>query len=707
VDTARASALADWIARWLWLVSGALGWAVFGSLGFIRRQRGLGGNLLNGSVLLPLAAATFACLISPWPIETLRLPLLLSTRLSDPTYVTGVTELHRTTSEYLKTNPEVILLTLLTACAMLANFRNMPFGHIGIFAVFVVMAMLALRNVGMLGPVLGFLLALHGGSALRELGNWKPFLKRLAPVFSFFLASGAIALSSLFLVGMAQRFRGVGTPGAGLQRDNFNIDAAKLLADLDVQGDLMCENFGDGGVFDFYLSHDRQTPRRLLYMDGRLEAHSLEKFNRMKDYRTAFSSASTAGVVELPETIRFILVRYESVSELPALMGAHYEPPAAGGAKHSVNRYRLICVDQAGALFQRMDWNEGLPGPHDNVAVPEEPSFDGIDLPLGRDGLLQGVNHPTESWYRHNLPPVTLRVANLLLDLGKQTFSAEPNSAGPVRQKCIVLAIRHFHAAQAEHLGDLNQAAALLAQAYAQRGWQQYYEPSTILPIDIDSACALRRFPQMYLPYLQASTQTQFCQLWVDSLVHSGMLDHAQTVTEELLRKGHAKPADTYGAKLQRLRDLADKEDVYRLPLLQRAEKLATRFGLIDQAIAQLKASHDPDPKLQLLLGDLLLREGVTENANQLAARFVYARVNLPPDQAWQMSMRLALCDWVEGKLWPAADAMKNLAEKCDQPVVKYYRLHLAEELGDDATIKTYTHDADLEEFTRKAKGLP
>jgi hypothetical protein len=297
-------------------------------------------------------------------------------------------------------------------------------------------------------------------------------------------------------------------------------------------------------------------------------------------------------------------------------------------------------------------------------------------------------------------------VADLLLNLGKQPFSALPNSASPVQQRCIVLAIRHFHAAKTEGLGDLNQILALTAQTYAQRAWQQHYEPSAVLPIAIDSACALRRFPQMYLPYLQAATQTGFCQQWVDSLVQAGMLDHAQVVTEDLFNKAHVKPTDTYGAKLERLRDQANKENVYQLPLLQRAEKLASRFGLIDQAIAMLKASHDKDPKLQLLLGDLLLREGVTETSTKLAARAVYAQVNLPPEQAWQISLRLALCDWVEGNLWPAADALKNLVEKTDQPVVKFYRLHLAEELGDNDTIQIYRHDADLEEFTRHAKGL-
>jgi hypothetical protein len=718
----------QWVNHWRGWGFGGLGGAVFATLGFIRRDRGLGGNLLKTSVLLPLVAVTLACLISPWPIDTLRLPLLLSTRLSDPTYVTGVTELHRT-YEYFQSHRDATLLTLLTACAMLANFRNLPIAHIGIFVVFVVMGLLARRNVGMLGPVMGFLLALHGGSALKELGDWKPILRRAGPVFSFLLASGAIALSSLYMVGMVQHYQGNGTPGAGLQRDNFNIDAGKLLADLDVEGDLMCENFGDAGVFDYYFNHDRDVPRRLLYMDGRLEAHSLEKFNKMKQYRYALSSSSTAGTVEFPASIRFLEVRFDSESELPAVMNARYElPRAGGGAKRYANRFRLICIDQAGTVFERMDWNQGLPGIHDNAQVPEEPDFSQFDLPLGRDNLLQDQVHPRQSWHHQNPPALNFQFASLLLNLGKQPFSVDPNSADHVRQRCIVLAIRHFHAALAEELGNSNQALALLAQAYAQRAWQQYCDPSPILPIDIDSACALRRFPQIRLSYFDTATQkrlwyfdeatrTHYCQQWVDAMVHAGMLDHTQAVTKELFSLAGVNPTDNYGAKLQRLRDLAAKQKVYQMPLLERASKLATRFGLIDEAIAQLKATKDKDPKLQLLLGDLLLRQGVMETVpvvrngkpdreTRLAARSAYSHVELPADQAWQLSLRLALCDWVDGKFWPAADALKDLAEKTDQPVVKFYRLHLAEELGDSATIKSYAHDADLREFTLEAKGL-
>ncbi len=161
----------QWINQYRHWFFGAIALVVFGAAGFIRRDRGLGDNLLRKAALLPIAAATIACLVNPWGYEMLTHPLLLSTRLSNPVYVTGVTELART-FDHLGGHPDAILLTLLCACAMLANFRRLPMGHVGLYFVFVLMALLAVRNVGMLGPVLGAMLAMHGAGALTELREW-------------------------------------------------------------------------------------------------------------------------------------------------------------------------------------------------------------------------------------------------------------------------------------------------------------------------------------------------------------------------------------------------------------------------------------------------------------------------------------------------------------------------------------------------------
>ena len=65
-----------------------------------------------------------------------------------------------------------------------------------------------------------------------------------------------------------------------------------------------------------------------------------------------------------------------------------------------------------------------------------------------------------------------------------------------------------------------------------------------------------------------------------------------------------------------------------------------------------------------------------------------------------------ALCDWVDGRLRPALDSLADLAEKSQQPVVKFYALRLADELGDRKIHDAYIYDLDLKDFTLKARGL-
>ena len=160
----------------------------------------------------------------------------------------------------------------------------------------------------------------------------------------------------------------------GFQRENFSTDMAAFLAKLDVRGDLMCENFGDGGLFDYYLNHDRDHPARMVYMDGRLEAHSLEKFIKMRDLRGVLNYASSAGAAEFPPTIRFVEVRCDSQPKLTALMNATYQlprdPRKPKAPRRFADRFRLIYIDVAGALFERMGWRPLASG-RDNEKVPD------------------------------------------------------------------------------------------------------------------------------------------------------------------------------------------------------------------------------------------------------------------------------------------------------------------------------------------------
>ena len=47
-----------------------------------------------------------------------------------------------------------------------------------------------------------------------------------------------------------------------------------------------------------------------------------------------------------------------------------------------------------------------------------------------------------------------------------------------------------------------------------------------------------------------------------------------------------------------------------------------------------------------------------------------------------EIALRQAICDWVEGKLWPAVDAMKTLADQHPQAIVHYYLAVQLEQLG-------------------------
>ena len=57
------------------------------------------------------------------------------------------------------------------------------------------------------------------------------------------------------------------------------------------------------------------------------------------------------------------------------------------------------------------------------------------------------------------------------------------------------------------------------------------------------------------------------------------------------------------------------------------------------------------------------------------------ARAGDGPDD-WKRALRTALCDWVEGNLYPAAAALQLLAERSEGPLVRYYQGLLLEQLG-------------------------
>ncbi len=117
------------------------------------------------------------------------------------------------------------------------------------------------RNVALAGPVVGYLLAFHGGALLRRVGARRPDWKRWGSL----LTAGMIALTVLVTLATAsswiwrkldwreRRF------GAGLLANHYPIETAKFLAELPAEGDLLCDNFGDAGTFIYHSSPRRRA----------------------------------------------------------------------------------------------------------------------------------------------------------------------------------------------------------------------------------------------------------------------------------------------------------------------------------------------------------------------------------------------------------------------------------------------------------------
>ena len=109
---------------------------------------------------------------------------------------------------------------------------------------------------------------------------------------------------------------------------------------------------------------------------------------------------------------------------------------------------------------------------------------------------------------------------------------------------------------------------------------------------------------------------------------------------------------------------------------LERARTLADETtGMIDWAIEECRTVDDPASAL--LLGDLLLRKGLSDRA-----RAVYRKLTPDEEKRWTVEMRLALCDWVGGRFHEAADALETLIREGDQEPVRYYLAAIKDVLG-------------------------
>jgi len=650
----------------LYILGMGITWAAMIGAAIDRKLRrdDIAGKLPTRGALAPIVAATVAVLVTPWPVEAALHPVLLWTRISGQAfyYTYGVSEL-RPTWEAPGRHVEAIVFVLLAATVMVLNRRRLPAAHAIWLVAFVALAALARRNVGLMGPAVGYLLAWHGGGAIRRIVGGRKMPTRVGPCSAAAMTLVTLALGFAAATGHLRGYLGWARQlGVGLQEYHYPVAAAKFLRQLPAKGDLLCENFGDAGTFIYH-----SYPKRLLYMDGRLEAHSRQRFIDLYRINKRLRTADGAEKVELPPSVRFIFVNRKSFEKL--------------GAMAQSRRFQLVFLDPAGACFARRDWYAGtsaLPGPN----------FEDYDRPLDRDLLVQGFGAERPRWYARNPLWRNFQLGEMFLSLGQPAGRGRPKRVSRTQQKCLLLAIRFLTAAQTEGLLPADVLNGTLAQAYQRRALQFDVIPSATVPVDVNSARALALYERTRPSRLSGRTMRMFAMDHIVAMLQARHLDDADEAVRGFLeelppREQVHTPREFLELReeITRQLDLARTRgaglDNRRLALLKRIDRLTSpQIGLIAQAILELRAAGGDDPEVQLRLGDLLLRRGKTAEA-----RKSYAKVDLPPGENWRLALRLALCDWVDGKLFTAADAMEELAAD-DRPVVSYYRALLLEQLG-------------------------
>jgi hypothetical protein len=106
----------------------------------------------------------------------------------------------------------------------------------------------------------------------------------------------------------------------------------------------------------------------------------------------------------------------------------------------------------------------------------------------------------------------------------------------------------------------------------------------------------------------------------------------------------------------------------------------------MDRALGELDG-QDLDARDELMRGDLLLRSGRVADARKTYAAARGRLGEIPAEQraklAGSLDLREALCDWAEGDLWAAHDALARLAKVEGAAVeAKLYYALVCEQLG-------------------------
>ncbi|HUS48312.1 MAG TPA: hypothetical protein VM098_09335, partial [Phycisphaerae bacterium] len=591
--------------------------AMLGALVDSRLRRGaMAGSLPTQAALAPLLLATAVCLVSPWPLESMLHPLKLWSRISGEAfyYTYGVAEF-RPTYEHLSAHPVAMALLGLSAAAMAVNARRVPISHLLWLVPFGLLGLMAVRNLSLLAPVCGYLLAWHGGQVLGRIASGRNRLARAGRYATWAMAAAALAAVAGYATEYTYRVTGSGRRfGAGLARDYYPVALAKYLGSLQAPGDVLALNFGDASTFIYY-----SYPTRRVWMDGRLEIRSLERFRRQHDMKEELKTRQSAARVRLPRSVRFLIARRDARRQLAAMM--------------QCPRFRLIRVDPAGACFARLDYSDGRPISQLADELPEMPNLSDFDRPLGPDGLVVGIGGARRRWYRNNPYSVSCHIGSLMLFLGDDGSDVPPGSAGALQRQCSLLAVRYLAAAHNEALLPEAAVAGMLAQAHQQWAHQTAQSASIAAPIDIDLARALHLYGGIDMSALDELDLWTFGLMHIRGQIQGRHLDAAIQTADAFLEMlpprermnpppEYVQMRNTLAAHLDKVSARLLAIDTRAMSPLELAGTLSSHeMGLSLRAVKELQAAPNLDANALLALGDLLLRQG-----RPAAARQVYGR---------------------------------------------------------------------------------
>ncbi|KPK83549.1 MAG: hypothetical protein AMJ81_07960, partial [Phycisphaerae bacterium SM23_33] len=620
----------------LFVVGLAAAWAAVAGAAIDRAMgRDTAGPLATRRALLPMAAATAACFVSPWPIKAGLHPLLLWTRLAGHRllYTYGVEELRPTWAlNPLGSAPLLValLLALATLAVLLLRVRSVPAGHALWFLTFFAVALPASRNLPLFVIPAALLLAIHGGALLHRLPSG-PALKILRPAAAAAMLLLAAGIAAAYATEAVYRWQSRPESQFGLGRvQNIQpVAMAQWLQGYPADGDVLSVDFGNGGVFILY------TPGRRVWMDGRLELHSPQRFKQQRETYRNLRSARRAGDpsrTPLPPSVRFLVVRAADTEHIEALAG---QP----------QRFTPLYADPAGACFARIPLEGETVTVSDKRPLPPGNLAD-LDRPLALD-VAPLLDVPTRRrWYRQNVLPAHWRMGAVLYSLGLDR-----------------LAIRYLTVADRLKLTHPGPVLRILAQSHQRLSEAEPIRPETDLPADINLARGLALHQRIDLRKLTDEEALAVAMARLRGLVNGNLIDAAYDGLPALLQIPAPKRSltDDVQAMRQVVRvryGLAQaRSAAYNLAALQPADRALrlANIGLIDSAINTLRSAASPPRPARMLLGDLYLRKGLTAQARQ-----AYSAAG---GDDWDIRMRFGLCDWADGNLRAAADRLRSAAD--------------------------------------------